>query len=189
LDVEFLCVWLDKVVLLVHCCVLDISCTQGTTLYSVSCRTLSFSQFQPRMSIILALLSISNVQGADLCLPRKILGPSERGADYRSITYECSGTVVTHDCAPIARISLIHVQTPPRPTPAPSTANRLERGSLGRRRCSDPPPSPVPSPPADEPEAVWLTGGSSPPKKARSPTLADNALVVQCLEKPCKAAL
>ena len=36
----------------------------------------------------------------------KILGPSERGAEYRSITYEWSGCVVTHDCAPIARMSL-----------------------------------------------------------------------------------
>jgi hypothetical protein len=31
----------------------------------------------------------------------KILGLSERGADYQSITYERSGTVVTHDCAPV----------------------------------------------------------------------------------------
>ena len=36
-----LCVcWLDKVVLLVHCCVLQISCIQGTPPYPVSCRTL-----------------------------------------------------------------------------------------------------------------------------------------------------
>ena len=34
-------------------------------------------------------------------VPAKILGPSERGADYRTITYERSGTVVTHDCARI----------------------------------------------------------------------------------------
>ena len=31
----------------------------------------------------------------------EFLGPSERGADYRSITFQCSGTVVTHTCAPI----------------------------------------------------------------------------------------
>ena len=73
LDIELLlCVcWLDKVGLLVF----QISCIQGTTLYPVSCRTLSFSQCHPWMSIILTrthlvLLSISHVQEAVLCLPR-----------------------------------------------------------------------------------------------------------------------
>ena len=56
----------------------------------------SFLQFQPWMLIILTrtqlvLLSISN----------KILGPSQRGADSRSITYERSGTAVTPDCCPV----------------------------------------------------------------------------------------
>ena len=44
-------------------------------------------------------------------MPAKILGTSERGADYRTITYERSGTVVMHDCAPIARMFV--VPTPP----------------------------------------------------------------------------
>ena len=54
LDIEvLLCVcWLDKVLLLVHCCVLKISCMEGTALHPVSRRTLSFSQFQPQMSMI-----------------------------------------------------------------------------------------------------------------------------------------
>ena len=39
-------------------------------------------------------------------VPANILGPSERGADYRSVTYERCGTVVTHDCAPIAGLIL-----------------------------------------------------------------------------------
>ena len=34
--------WLDKVVLLVHCYVLQISGIQGTPLHPVSCRTLQF---------------------------------------------------------------------------------------------------------------------------------------------------
>ena len=38
---------LDKVLLLVHCCVLQISAMEGTALHLVSCRTLSFSQFHP----------------------------------------------------------------------------------------------------------------------------------------------
>ena len=43
-DIELLpCVcWLDKVVLLVQCCVLQISGIQGTPLHPVSCRTLQF---------------------------------------------------------------------------------------------------------------------------------------------------
>ena len=45
-------------------------------------------------------------RSGDSVVLAKILGPSERGADYRSITYEDSGTVVAHDCAPIARMSL-----------------------------------------------------------------------------------
>ena len=56
-------------VLLVHCCVLQISCSQGTTQYPISCRSLSFSQFQPWMLVILTcthlvLLSIFNLQEA-----------------------------------------------------------------------------------------------------------------------------
>ena len=37
----------------------------------------------------------------------KIPGPSECGTVYQSITYERSGTVVTHDCAPTARMSVL----------------------------------------------------------------------------------
>ena len=50
-------------------------------------------------------------------VPAKILGPSEGGVDYRTITYERSGTVVAHDCAPTARMSVFRMLTPPRPTP------------------------------------------------------------------------
>ena len=64
----------------------------------------------------------------------KILGPSERGADNQSITYEHSGTLVMHDCAPMARMSLLRVRTPPRPTPAPSTVNRSERVKYSCRK-------------------------------------------------------
>ena len=51
------------------------------------------------------------------------------------------------------------------------------------------PPAP---PPADEPEAVQPTGESSPPTRARSPSVADYALVAHCLpqvlESPAKFA-
>ena len=40
--------------------------------------------------------------------------------------------------------------------------------------------------PTDETDAVQLTGQSNPPKRARSPIMADNALVTQCLKKPAK---
>ena len=66
-------------VLLVHCCGLQISCIQGTPPYPVSYRTLlQFFTFQPLMLVILTrtqlvLLSISNVLGAVLCLPRLCL--------------------------------------------------------------------------------------------------------------------
>ena len=40
----------------------------------------------------------------------KILDPSKCGADYRSITYERSGTVVMHECAPIAQRSGVHLE-------------------------------------------------------------------------------
>ena len=63
--------------LLVHCCVLQIFCIPGTTLYPVSRRTLSFPQFQPWMSINLnrsplVLLPISNVPVVVSCLPRSV---------------------------------------------------------------------------------------------------------------------
>ena len=41
-----------------------------------------------------------------------------------------------------------------------------------------PPPPPSPPHPADEPEVLQHTGESSPPKRAQSPTVADNVLVV-----------
>ena len=87
-------------------------------------------------------------------LPTKILGPSERGADYWSIKYERS-----------VRMSLLLVRTPPQPTPAPSTANWSERSQPGKKvqlklNAFLRPPS---APPADEPGAVQLTGESSPP--------------------------
>ena len=45
----------------------------------------------------------------------------------------------------------------------------------------------TPSPhPADEPQAVQLNSESSPPEWAWSPTVADDALVVQCSKKPAK---
>ena len=47
-----------------------------------------------------------------------------------STTYEHSGTVVAHDWAPKAWMSLLHVQTLPLRTPAPSTANWLERSQI-----------------------------------------------------------
>ena len=45
---------------------------------------------------------------------------------------------------------------------------------------------PISPPPADEPGAVQLTGESSPPKWAQSPTMADDVLVLQCLKKPVR---
>ena len=61
-----------------HCCVLQISCLQGTPLTLYHAEHFSVLQFQPWMLIILTrtqlvLLSISNVLGAVLCLPRLCL--------------------------------------------------------------------------------------------------------------------
>ena len=53
----------------------------------------------------------------------KILGSSQRGVDYRSITYERSGAVVTHDCAPIAWILCVNI-----PTTHSSSLNRQPVG-------------------------------------------------------------
>ena len=80
------------------CCRFLVSKALHCTLYHAE--HFSFSHFQPSMLIILTRtpqLPISNVLST---VPAKILGPSERGADYRSITHERSGSVVTHDCAP-----------------------------------------------------------------------------------------
>ena len=48
-----------------------------------------------------AVVNFQRLDGSIVCA--KILGPSERGADYQPITHECTGTIVTHDCAPVAR--------------------------------------------------------------------------------------
>ena len=61
-----------------------------------------------------SLGAVVNFQRSDgNIVPAKILAPSERGADCRSIAHEHSGTVVTHDCAPVARMSFLCVWTPP----------------------------------------------------------------------------
>ena len=67
-DIEvLLCVyWLNKVVLLVHCCVIGIYCIYGSALYPVSCRTLfRNSAHYPAGTVV-----TFNIQRAVLCLPR-----------------------------------------------------------------------------------------------------------------------
>ena len=96
-------------------------------------------------------------------MPAMILGPSECAADCRSITYEHSGTVVMHDCAPKHGC---HVQTPQRPTPAPSTANRSDRWHPGKKL---------------KPTGVAATCESSPPEWVWFPTIRWACLAV--LEK------
>ena len=66
----------------------------------------------------LVLLPMTNVQGAMLCLPRS-WAPSERGAEYKSIKYVRSSTVVMHDCAPKPRLSLLLARTPHGPPQLP----------------------------------------------------------------------
>ena len=79
----------------------------------------------------LVLLSISNFR-QQYCVA-KIWGPSERAADYRSITYERSDTVVMHDCAPVVRMFFLCVWTPPPPSSAPTTANWAERRQTAKK--------------------------------------------------------
>ena len=93
----------------------------------------------------------------------KILGPSECGAHYRSITYECSGIVVTHDCAPYSTdVSPLSVNTPTA-HPSSLTVNWMKRRQPMKKvqlklDAFVHPPSP---PFVDEPKAVQLTGVSS----------------------------
>jgi len=47
----------------------------------------------------------------------RIQGPSEHGTDYWTIVYERSGVVVPHDCAPVARMSLLRVACVNVPSP------------------------------------------------------------------------
>ena len=91
--------------------------------------------------------------------------------------------MVTHDCALIARMSL---PSPPRPVTPPSNANRSERRRRTGKKVQlklDNFLHPATPPPVDESE---LTGESRPPKWPQSPTAADGALPVECLEKPAK---
>ena len=56
--------------------------------------------------------AVVNFQCSDgTIVSAKILGPSKR-ANYRSITYERSSTVVTHVCAPVAPMCFLCVRTP-----------------------------------------------------------------------------
>ena len=72
-----------------HCCVLQISFIQGTTLYPVSCRTLQFFAMSAmdvdhiEMYSPVAVVNFQRSGGS--IVPTKILGPSERGAGYRQL--------------------------------------------------------------------------------------------------------
>ena len=130
----------------------SISGIQGTPLHPVSCRTLQFFAISAidvdYIDMYPAGAVVNFQRSGGSIVPGKILGLSERSADYRTITYECSGTVVTHDCAPIAQMSVVRVPTTPRPTPAPSAPNRSERRPLAKTACHrgwSPLPSPLPS--------------------------------------------
>jgi hypothetical protein len=187
--------WLDKVVAFAHCCVLHISCIQGTVLDPVSCRPLSFSQFQPWMLSILThthlythgmVVNFKRSEGTIVLA--KILGPSERGAEDRSITYERSGSMVMHDCAPIAHMSL---PSPPRPVTSLTCQTVGEKAPYREEGAAEVGhfSTPQAPPPLDESDAVQLTSESSPQKRPRSSTATDNALVSGVLEKACQATV
>ena len=54
----------------------------------------------------------------------QIQGALEPGTDYQTILYEQSSSVVTHDCAVVAHVLLLRVQTPPHPTSSLVFANQ-----------------------------------------------------------------
>ena len=74
--------WLDKVLLLVHCCVPQISSMEGTALYPPAMNVDDIDTYSPG-----AVVSFQRSDGS--IVSAKILGPSEPGADYRSITDIC----------------------------------------------------------------------------------------------------
>ena len=80
---------LAKVVLLVHCCVLQISCIQGTPLYSVLYRKLQFFAVSAldvdHIDTYPARAVVNFKRSGGSTVPAKILGPSERGVDDRTI--------------------------------------------------------------------------------------------------------
>ena len=67
LDIEvLLCVcWLDKVLLLVHCCVLQISCMEGPALHPVLCRTFGFCNSAMNGIDMYSAGAVVNFQRAD----------------------------------------------------------------------------------------------------------------------------
>ena len=123
-DTELLlCIcWLDKVVLLVVLCTSDfwhprpstVPCImQNTSVLAISAMDVDQIDTYPAGAVV------NFKRSGGSFVPAKILGRSKRGVDDRTITYERSGTVVMHDCAPIAQMmSVVCVPTPPRPTPA-----------------------------------------------------------------------
>ena len=82
LDIEvLLCVcWLDEVLSLVHCCVLQTSRMEGTALYPV-CRTLfAISAMNLNDTHTYSAGAVVDFQRSDSSIvSAKILGPSERG--------------------------------------------------------------------------------------------------------------
>ena len=84
---------MEKVVLLMHCCVFQISSIQ---LYPVSCKTLRFFAISAidvdHMNMYPAGAIVNFQRSWGSSVPATILAPSERGADYRTIMHEHCGS-------------------------------------------------------------------------------------------------
>ena len=86
----------------------------GNAFSHVPCRSLRFVFF----AVSAANVDHADTPSRDCCIfsqsdgtfvLAQIQGPSEHGADNQTTTYERSGDLVTHDCAPVVCMSLLHM--------------------------------------------------------------------------------
>ena len=77
----------------------------------------------------------------------RIPGPSEHGAEYSSIPYKRSGSMVTHDCAPIAQM----------PLPLPHNLSHLPQLPTCRRAVEVGHPQNGHGPPPPPTMRYWLS--------------------------------
>ena len=120
-----------------------------------------------------------------------VQGPSPHGDQYRTITYKRGATQVVHDRASLKRLTAVHATSPPpRPaeTPVPPAQVLPPKGVRQLQSTLHAFFQPRVQLPEDleDTDAIPLASNSPPRDRAPSPTLATEAMVVDCQKRPSK---
>ena len=111
-----------------------------------------------------------NFQHSGVCnVPIKILDPSEHVADDQSIIFHRLGTMVMHDCAPVAGMSILLCADIPTTHPSSLKCHLVREKAPGEEGAVEVFLRPLFPPAADETDSVQPTGETTPRKRPCSP--------------------